>query len=177
MAHYLLVNAMGTDRPGIVNEVTQLVRYCGCNIVDSRLGVFGNEFSFIMLLDGPWNSLLQLEASLPLQAQAQAWDLTTMIKRTQAHAPRPVVTTASAEICVRDQPGAISRYTQFFSDHGWDIQAMQTSTEAGTPFDRLHAVFLLNLLPPQLPAAAHADFAAFCARDGVVSSALTFHHK
>ncbi|HHY0819228.1 TPA: ACT domain-containing protein, partial [Klebsiella pneumoniae] len=38
MTHYLVVTAIGTDRPGIVNEVTRHVSGCGCNIVDSRLG-------------------------------------------------------------------------------------------------------------------------------------------
>lgn len=67
MTHYLVVTAIGTDRPGIVNEVTRHVSGCGCNIVDSRLGIFGNEFTFIMLLSGDWNSLMQLEISLPAQ--------------------------------------------------------------------------------------------------------------
>ena len=70
MTHYLVVTAIGTDRPGIVNEVTRHVSGCGYrNIVDSRLGIFGNEFTFIMLLSGGWNSLMQLEISLPLRSQ------------------------------------------------------------------------------------------------------------
>lgn len=83
MTHYLVVTAIGTDRPGIVNEVTRHVSGCGCNIVDSRLGIFGNEFTFIMLLSGDWNSLMQLEISLPLRSQE--WELITMMKRTERH--------------------------------------------------------------------------------------------
>ena len=125
MTHYLVVTAIGTDRPGIVNEVTRHVSGCGCNIVDSRLGIFGNEFTFIMLLSGDWNSLMQLEISLPLRSQE--WDLITMMKRTERHHSLQYDISASAEVLIRDQPGIVSQCTQFFSDHGWDIQAMQLS--------------------------------------------------
>jgi glycine cleavage system transcriptional repressor len=131
MTHYLVVTAIGTDRPGIVNEVTRHVSGCGCNIVDSRLGIFGNEFTFIMLLSGDWNSLMQLEISLPLRSQE--WDLITMMKRTERHHSLQYDISASAEVLIRDQPGIVSQCTQFFSDHGWDIQAMQPSPWNSSP--------------------------------------------
>ena len=143
MTHYLVVTAIGTDRPGIVNEVTRHVSGCGCNIVDSRLGIFGNEFTFIMLLSGDWNSLMQLEISLPLRSQE--WDLITMMKRTERHQSLQYDISANAEILIRDQPGIVSQCTQFFSDHGWDIQAMQTITLEQQPFNLLKASFQLNL--------------------------------
>ena len=33
MIHHLVVTAIGTDRTGIVNQVTRHVSECGCNIV------------------------------------------------------------------------------------------------------------------------------------------------
>ncbi|HHU7937171.1 TPA: ACT domain-containing protein, partial [Escherichia coli] len=35
--HYLVITALGADRPGIVNTITRHVSSCGCNIEDSRL--------------------------------------------------------------------------------------------------------------------------------------------
>jgi len=137
MTHYLVVTAIGTDRPGIVNEVTRHVSGCGCNIVDSRLGIFGNEFTFIMLLSGDWNSMMQLEISLPLRSQE--WDLITMMKRTERHHSLQYDISASAEVLIRDQPGIVSQCTQFFSDHGWDIQGMQTIPLEQPPFNQLKA--------------------------------------
>ncbi|MDU7469771.1 MAG: ACT domain-containing protein, partial [Serratia marcescens] len=48
--HYLVITALGADRPGIVNTITRHVSSCGCNIEDSRLAMLGEEFTFIMLL-------------------------------------------------------------------------------------------------------------------------------
>lgn len=55
--HYLVITALGADRPGIVNTITRHVSSCGCNIEDSRLAMLGEEFTFIMLLSGSWNAI------------------------------------------------------------------------------------------------------------------------
>lgn len=43
--HYLVITALGADRPGIVNAITRHVSSCGCNIEDSRLAMLGEEFT------------------------------------------------------------------------------------------------------------------------------------
>ncbi|MEG0008880.1 glycine cleavage system protein R [Aeromonas lusitana] len=175
MTHYLVVTAIGTDRPGIVNEVTRHVSGCGCNIVDSRLGIFGNEFTFIMLLSGDWNSLMQLEISLPLRSQE--WDLITMMKRTERHHSLQYDISASADVLIRDQPGIVSQCTQFFSDHGWDIQAMQTVTLEQQPFNLLKASFQLNLAKQGEEAGSKTAFADFCRELGAESFDFLVNHK
>ncbi len=175
MTHYLVVTAIGTDRPGIVNEVTRHVSGCGCNIVDSRLGIFGNEFTFIMLLSGDWNSLMQLEISLPLRSQE--WDLITMMKRTERHQSLQYDVGANAEILIRDEHGIVSQCTQFFSDHGWDIQAMQTMTLEQQPFNLLKASFQLNLAKQGEPEGSQAAFAEFCRELGAESFEFIVNRK
>ncbi|MGB6188243.1 MAG: ACT domain-containing protein [Aeromonas molluscorum] len=175
MTHYLVVTAIGTDRPGIVNEVTRHVSGCGCNIVDSRLGIFGNEFTFIMLLSGDWNSLMQLEISLPLRSQE--WDLITMMKRTERHHSLQYDINASAEILIRDEPGIVSQCTQFFIDHGWDIQAMQTETREQQPYNRFKAAFQLNLTRAGEVTDSEAAFSAFCQNLGAESFEFIIHRK
>ncbi|MGU3840932.1 ACT domain-containing protein, partial [Vibrio diabolicus] len=52
MKQHLVLTAVGTDRPGICNQVVHLVTQAVCNIVDSRIAIFGSEFTLIMLLTG-----------------------------------------------------------------------------------------------------------------------------
>ncbi len=61
LQHYLVITALGADRPGIVNTITRHVSSCGCNIEDSRLAMLGDEFTFIMLLSGSWNAINLIE--------------------------------------------------------------------------------------------------------------------
>ena len=95
-----------------------------------------------MLLSGDWNSLMR-QISLP--CAVREWDPITMMKRTERHQSLQYDISASAEVLIRDQPGIVSQCTQFFSDHGWDIQAMQTVTLEQQPFNLLRANFQLNL--------------------------------
>ncbi|MFT5529952.1 MAG: glycine cleavage system transcriptional repressor, partial [Alteromonadaceae bacterium] len=57
MSQYLVLTAMGACRTESVSELTKLVSECGCNIIDSRMAVFGLELTFIMLLNGDNRSI------------------------------------------------------------------------------------------------------------------------
>lgn len=175
MTHYLVVTAIGTDRPGIVNEVTRHVTDCGCNIVDSRLGIFGQEFTFIMLLSGDWNSLMQLEITLPLRSQE--WDLITMMKRTERHQTRDYALSAVAELLIRDEPGIVSRCTQFFTSGGWDIHAMQSETLEQAPYNRLKVSFELKLAAPTECQVHQSAFDDFCRELGAESFRIALNPR
>ncbi len=82
MPQQLVVTAIGTDRTGIVSQLARLVTDCNCNIVDSRMAIFGNEFTFIMLLSGDAAAISKIEYLLP--SSAFELDLLTMSKRTSA---------------------------------------------------------------------------------------------
>lgn len=83
MTQHLVITAVGTDRPGICNQVVQLVTQSGCNIIDSRIAMFGEEFTLIMLLSGKANNITRVETTLPLLGQEH--DLITIMKRTSPH--------------------------------------------------------------------------------------------
>ena len=47
-----VVTAVGHDRPGIVSEISQLVRELNLSIEDSRMTVLGGEFALLMSVTG-----------------------------------------------------------------------------------------------------------------------------
>ena len=55
----------GTDRVGIVDEVTQLLLDCGGNIETSRMTRLGGEFAILVLLSLPSDRLGALEKAIP----------------------------------------------------------------------------------------------------------------
>ena len=52
MLHYLVISALGKDRPGIVNQLSNILLDAGCNIVESRMAVLGGEFALMLLING-----------------------------------------------------------------------------------------------------------------------------
>ncbi|WP_044329138.1 ACT domain-containing protein, partial [Citrobacter amalonaticus] len=113
--HYLVITALGADRPGIVNTITRHVSSCGCNIEDSRLAMLGDEFTFIMLLSGTWNAITLIESTLPLKGAEL--DLLIVMKRTTAHPRPPMPATVWVQVDVPDSPHLIERFTALFDNH------------------------------------------------------------
>ena len=56
MTHHAILTALGTDRPGLVDEVSQFIFEHGGNIEDSRMVNLRGQFA-IMLLLGVWSFL------------------------------------------------------------------------------------------------------------------------
>jgi len=61
---HLVVNAVGTDRPGIVSEVTRQVVEAGGNVGESQAARLGHHFSLMMLLTVPSEKLALLKDSV-----------------------------------------------------------------------------------------------------------------
>ena len=51
MKQHLAVSAIGSDRTGMVHELTRVITDCGGNITESRMAALGTEFA--MLLSSP----------------------------------------------------------------------------------------------------------------------------
>lgn len=128
MTQYLAVTAMGTDRPGIVNELAKLTTECDCNIIDSRMATFGNEFTLIMLVGGDYRAIALLESALP-ERSAQL-ELMTVCKRTSEHESQSFTSRLVVEFEGLDRRGTLNRITQFLADHELDLSGFRTHSEA-----------------------------------------------
>ncbi|SQD80347.1 glycine cleavage system protein R [Moritella yayanosii] len=143
MTQNLVITALGSNSPGIVHKLIGHVSNCGCNIVDSRLAIFGNEFTLIMLLSGEWNAIIQLESSLPIKSQEL--DLITMMKRTERHEPISYDHTIEVEVTIPDATGIIEKFTLFFTNNNLNLAGLRSEIlTAADNSDILKAHFTLN---------------------------------
>jgi len=127
MSQYLVLTAMGADRTGCVSELTKLASECGCNILDSRMAIFGLEFTFIMLLNGDNRAIVQIENKLP--ALAHSLDLITMMKRTSGYKSQDFTHHYQAEYAGIDQPGVLKAMTAFFATRNIDISSLKSEID------------------------------------------------
>jgi glycine cleavage system transcriptional repressor len=124
MSKYLVLNAMGSDRTGSVSELIKLATKCGCNIIDSRMAIFGREFTLIMLLQGDSKAINQLEQKLP--AIAHRLELITMMKRTSDYQPLSCSEYYQAQFAGIDQPGILKSITAFFAARNIDLSSLKS---------------------------------------------------
>ncbi|CAM4155388.1 glycine cleavage system protein R [Pseudoalteromonas byunsanensis] len=122
----LVLTAIGEDRSGIVSELTQLVSDCHCNIIDSRIAILGNEFTFIMLLSGDMSAISRVEHSLPVKGMELG--LLTMMKRTSSHQQGDFSAGYTLEYQGLDIPGTLSKVTRFFAEQQVSICSLKSDT-------------------------------------------------
>jgi len=161
MTQNLVITALGSNSPGIVHKLIGHVSNCGCNIVDSKLAIFGNEFTLIMLLSGEWNAMIQLESSLPLKSQEL--DLITMMKRTERHEPISYDHTIEVEVTIPDSTGLIEQFTLFFTNNNLNLAGLRSEilTSAGSK-EILKAHFTLNTTSDCDLAILESELAGLC---------------
>jgi len=123
--NYLVISSIGTDQPGIVNELAKACSSNSCNIIDSRMTVLGGEFAIMMMVSGSWDSIAKLENSIP--ALSKSLNLTTTVKHTGERCNKPTIA-YSVNVVALDNPGIVHEIAQYFSRQEINIDDLQTGT-------------------------------------------------
>ena len=163
MSQYLVLNAMGSDRTGSVSEIIKLASKCGCNITDSRMAIFGEEFTLIMLLEGNAKAINLIESKLPLIAHKL--ELITMMKRTSGYKVQDLTHHYEVQYAGIDQPGVLKSVTAFFTARKVDISSLKSKLN---PQDNtMSANILISLTKDVSIDIIENDFIELCAQINV----------
>ena len=139
--NHLILTAVGPDRIGLVEKISQFIARHGCNIEDSKMAVFCGEFAVIVLISGDANKLAAIASDHGEIENDTGLTISTKTPaaRETAQAFLPYKLTAS---CM-DHPGIVYRISNVLSGMGVNIEAMETKTYAapisGTPIFQLEA--------------------------------------
>jgi glycine cleavage system transcriptional repressor len=140
----IILTAVGTDRPGLVAELSRHVHEAGASLADSRMVNLRGHFALLALIEGADDVVEKL--SNALAAKSEAMGLRLEIQPVEASkAPR-----AAASVPYRlktysmDQPGIVARVTAVLEKHGVNVEELETRVEsapfAGTPLFLLEGV-------------------------------------
>lgn len=159
---HLVITAVGTDRPGIVNDLSKQILESGCNISDSRMTILGGEFAVILMLSGNWNAIAKLEGSLP--KLADRLELAVSSKRTEPRPPSGNLISYMVEALTIDQPGIMHKVSDFFSSRSINIESLNSDSynaaHTGTPMFSLNMT--INVPADQSIAQLREQFLDFC---------------
>lgn len=162
MSTFLVISALGEDRPGLVSELSETILNTGCNIEDSRMSILGGEFALIMMVSGAWNNIAKLEDLLPVSQEKLGLIITG--RRTESRKLTKQEVPYSIEVVSLDHPGIVQQIAGFFSKRKINIHDMYTSSHraahTGSP------MFTLSMTI-EIPAATHIStlrdqFMEFC---------------
>jgi glycine cleavage system transcriptional repressor len=149
MNDFLVLTAIGTDRPGIVDELSSVLLDASLNIEDSRMSVLGGEFAIILLISGSADALENIQ-----QQQTkleQTLNLGILLKSTQQRPGKSNQIPYSIKVVGMDNLGIVHRLTRFLSEHKINIEDLETESypapHTGTP---MFAVYMTVNIPNEL---------------------------
>ena len=162
MKQHIAVSAIGTDRTGLVHELTKVISDCGGNISESRMASLGSEFAMVLLVAGNWHSLAKLETELKKLGDAAG--LTIHLRRTEPRAARTDQLPYSIDAVCLDQSGVVSAIAGFCSSRGIDIAEVATrSYPAAHTGAQMFSVQMVVNVPSRLHLAhLREEFMEFC---------------
>jgi glycine cleavage system transcriptional repressor len=137
---YLVLTAVGPDRPGLVSEIASAVHAAGANLEDSRMAILGGEFALLMLLSGPEASAAAVERSAgPLGEQL---GLRVLSKRTGRGTPKQYLP-YRISVTGFDRPGIVLRVSEILARRGVNVASLESRLSyaplSGTPMFVLEA--------------------------------------
>lgn len=138
---YLVLTAVGPDRPGIVSELSALIRQAGANVEDSRMAVLGGEFALLMLVSGS-EQALERTTSAAADDAAQL-GLSVMHRPTTGPKKASGVQPYVLRVSGLDRPGIVQAITGVLARRRVNVGSLDSrlafAPESGTPLFVLEA--------------------------------------
>ena len=117
----LVISAIGTDRPGIVNELSQIITRQQGNIDDSRMTVLGGEFAMMLLVTGTQECIENIISKL--EETGQDLNLTLIAKETQAQESGQKRLPYQITVVSMDHPGIVHNISDFLSSRNLKLNS------------------------------------------------------
>ena len=139
--NHLILTAIGPDRVGLVQKISEFISRHGCNIEDSKMAGFCGEFAVIVLISGEGGNLLKIGRDY--RAIEAETGLAISIKTPSTRNPPESFLPYKLTVSCMDHPGIVYQISGALSSAGINIESMETKTYAapvsGTPIFQLEA--------------------------------------
>lgn len=124
MQQLVVISAVGTDKAGVVNNLSKVILDCGGNIEESRMTALGSEFAMVLLVSGNWHALNKLEGALDKLGRDS--ELTLSIKKTEERRGTDECMPYIVDVVCLDQPGIVFNLAHFFASRSIEIAEVAT---------------------------------------------------
>jgi len=128
MTQLIVLSTIGTDRTGVVQDITKVILACGGNIEESRMTTLGSEFAMLMLVSGNWHTLTKLEKDLEKLCEGN--NLTFAIRKTGERVVKVDRMPYAVDVVSLDHQGIVFGLANFFAAHNIEIADVATRSYA-----------------------------------------------
>ncbi len=137
---YLVLTAVGPDRPGLVSEIASAIHAAGANLEDSRMAILGGEFALLLLLSGTEAAASSVEGAA--KGIGDKLGLRVLLKRTGRSERRDFLP-YRIRVTGVDRPGIVLSVSEILARRGVNVASLESRVEfaplSGTPMFVLDA--------------------------------------
>jgi glycine cleavage system regulatory protein len=149
MTTSLVVTAIGPDRPGIVNLLSDAAQRFGANWAGSRMANLAGQFAGMVHFEVADANADALEKAL---GELQSSDLRVVVARSGGKAPVPTRRQVRLELVGHDRPGIVRDLSGSLAQRGVSIEELETHVaSAAMSGEHLFKVKAVLAVPDGLP--------------------------
>jgi len=164
---YMVLTAVGPDRPGLVQEIAAVIHGAKANLEDSRMAILGGEFALILLFSGSEQAVSQVKQQVP--SFETRLGLHASIRETTRPAGVAAFLPYKLRVSGVDRPGIVAAVSKVLAGHGINVASLesrlQNAPESGTPMFVLSAE--LQVPSESALSSLGRDIAAVCDDDNL----------
>jgi len=138
---YVVLTAVGPDRPGLVNGISALIRTAGANLEDSRMAILGGEFAIILLISGAADAIERVK-QIGAQIEGEL-KLRCILKETSRVGAPTDYLPYRIQVSGADRPGIVQAIAAILAGRGVNVASLESrvtyAPESGTPMFLLEA--------------------------------------
>jgi glycine cleavage system transcriptional repressor len=140
---YIVLSALGPDRPGLVAEVTSFITERGGNIEDSRMAVLGAEFGILVLVSGTGDEMARIALDAKALEERTGLGVITRPTRSPGEHRRALTVPCAVTAEALDHEGFVRAISTALHRVGVNIVSLETTAYnapvTGSPLFRLEA--------------------------------------
>ena len=121
----LIIAVLATDRPGIVNSLSETIMAHNANWIDSRMANLADKFAGLVKISVPIDQLSSLQADLQALHDADN-QLHILMEEASATVESATRSTLSLEVLGADRPGIIDDITGALASLDVNINELET---------------------------------------------------
>ena len=125
MEKRFIMTAFGTDRPGIVADVTEVLFETGCNLEDTTMTRLADEFTLILLFTGQGDDLEQT-LHMACRRLEREKNISAFLRVLPEAAPRIPPTGSLRKVRVEglDQAGIVYKISRYLANQQVNIESL-----------------------------------------------------
>ena len=153
MKHWFILSAIGSDRPGLVAELAQLIFDSDANLEDSRMTILGTDFAVILLCSSTTKDAAD-RISVGAKLLEREHGL-TILQHSLENGKRPPVPSPGTQLyrieaVGEDRAGIVAGLCRVLADRGVNIAELTTHSRPGPGGSHHYELMVLAELPNNL---------------------------